>query len=59
MFTLTRSTNVIPVDVIVLREAEIVVRECGDEDDGLDFIETADPLLSLGPLTTDVKQTES
>ena len=47
-----------PVDVVVLGEAEVVVGQGGDEDDGLDLVETPNPLLAFRPLTADVEQTE-
>jgi len=50
--------NDTPVNVVVLGEAEVVVGQGGDEDDGLDLVEAPDPLLPLGPLTADVEQAE-
>ena len=47
-----------PVDVVVLGEAEVVVGQGGDEDDGLDLVETPNPLLAFRPLAADVEQTE-
>ena len=36
-----------PVDGAVLHEAEVVLGEGGDEDDGAHVLEAVDPLLSL------------
>jgi hypothetical protein len=52
------SRSDLPVDIVVFGEAEVVVRESGDEDDGLDLVKTPNPFLSFRPLTSHIKQSK-
>ena len=47
-----------PVDGAVLHEAEVVLGEGGDEDDGAHVLEAVDPLPPLWSLASNIHQAE-
>ena len=47
-----------PVDSAVLHEAEVVLSEAGDEDNGAHVLEAVDPLAALRPLAPNIHQPE-
>ena len=47
-----------PVDSAVLHEAEVVLGEGGDEDDGAHVLKAVDPLAALRSLAPDIHQPE-
>ena len=47
-----------PVDGAVLHQAEVVLSEAGDEDDGAHVLKAVDPLAALRPLAPNIHQPE-